>query len=283
MCVTGSSTWSAPVGTAVARSTCRHCPRRRRRGGCSRSARHGNRGVVIVRSGRSARGSGCGARARRRRCRAVHQRGRHRLPLRPRFHPRCATLVRPAASSASPRRSTSWACSANPARTRRQLVRVKRPDHGRAHARRAGGAWVTPCAPRPRPRRPRRAHDDHHVDGSRARERTDPHMGARSSRPRARRSRSPDELRGADPATNAAIAGGARRRDRAPRDVVLLNARAALVAAGSAMAVAEGMAQAARSIDSGNATSALRAPRGSLERRRGRRRVRSAQWVNLSC
>jgi anthranilate phosphoribosyltransferase len=68
----------------------------------------------------------------------------------------------------------------------------------------------------------------------------------------------PDELRGADPATNAAIARAVLGGETgAPRDVVLLNAGAALVAAGSAMAVAEGMAQAAKSIDSGNATSAL--------------------------
>ena len=67
-----------------------------------------------------------------------------------------------------------------------------------------------------------------------------------------------DELRGADPATNAAIARAVLGGETgAPRDVVLLNAGAALVAAGSAMAVAEGMAQAAKSIDSGNATSAL--------------------------
>ena len=68
----------------------------------------------------------------------------------------------------------------------------------------------------------------------------------------------PDELRGADPATNAAIARAVLGGETgAPRDVVLLNAGAALVAAGSAMAVAEGMALAAKSIDSGNATSAL--------------------------
>jgi anthranilate phosphoribosyltransferase len=68
----------------------------------------------------------------------------------------------------------------------------------------------------------------------------------------------PDELRGADPATNAAIARAVLGGETgAPRDVVLLNAGAALVAAGSAMAVAEGMALAAKSIDSGNAASAL--------------------------
>ena len=65
--------------------------------------------------------------------------------------------------------------------------------------------------------------------------------------------------------------------------MVLLNAGAALVAAGSAMAVAEGMALAAKSIDSGNATSALErlvAVSNAVGDAAG---VRSTQWVNLSC
>jgi anthranilate phosphoribosyltransferase len=42
-----------------------------------------------------------------------------------------------------------------------------------------------------------------------------------------------------------------------PRDVVLLNAGAALVAAGTAVSVAEGITIAARSIDEGKASAAL--------------------------
>jgi anthranilate phosphoribosyltransferase len=68
----------------------------------------------------------------------------------------------------------------------------------------------------------------------------------------------PDALRGGDPARNAELirelldgAGGPRR------DVVLLNAAAALVAAGSAEGFPEGLEQAARAIDSGAARDAL--------------------------
>lgn len=68
----------------------------------------------------------------------------------------------------------------------------------------------------------------------------------------------PDELRGGDPQTNATIARAVLRGETgAPRDVVVLNAGAALVAAGSAMSITEGMALAAKAIDSGNAVTVL--------------------------
>ncbi len=68
----------------------------------------------------------------------------------------------------------------------------------------------------------------------------------------------PEDLRGGDPATNAAIARGVLGGDRGPaRDVVVLNAGAALVAAGTAVAVADGIAQAEAAIDDGRAAAAL--------------------------
>jgi anthranilate phosphoribosyltransferase len=72
--------------------------------------------------------------------------------------------------------------------------------------------------------------------------------------PRARR----DDLKGADPATNAArmvvLLDG---RPGPLRDVVLLNAAAALIVAGRARDLREGAAQAAKAIDSGAAKRVL--------------------------
>jgi anthranilate phosphoribosyltransferase len=69
---------------------------------------------------------------------------------------------------------------------------------------------------------------------------------------------SPDPLKGGDAATNAeilrAILGGFRRD---ARDVVLMNAAAALVVSGLAADHREGVARAARSIDEGKAREAL--------------------------
>jgi anthranilate phosphoribosyltransferase len=69
---------------------------------------------------------------------------------------------------------------------------------------------------------------------------------------------SPESLKGSDAKTNAgivrAVLGGAHG---APRDVVLLNAGAALFVAGSAATVRDGIAQAAKAIDSGAATAVL--------------------------
>ncbi len=67
-----------------------------------------------------------------------------------------------------------------------------------------------------------------------------------------------EDLRGGDPATNAAIARAVLAGETGPpRDVVLLNAGAALVAAGTAVSVAEGITIAAKSIDEGKASAAL--------------------------
>ncbi|MCM3877173.1 MAG: anthranilate phosphoribosyltransferase [Thermoanaerobaculia bacterium] len=69
---------------------------------------------------------------------------------------------------------------------------------------------------------------------------------------------SPDPLKGGDARTNAeilrAILGGFRRD---ARDVVLMNAAAALVVSGLAADYREGVARAGRSIDEGNAREAL--------------------------
>ena len=69
---------------------------------------------------------------------------------------------------------------------------------------------------------------------------------------------SPESLKGGDARTNAdiirAVLGG---KAGAPRDVVLLNAGAALFVAGSADTVKDGIARAAKAIDSGAATAVL--------------------------
>ncbi|HUC67150.1 MAG TPA: anthranilate phosphoribosyltransferase [Stellaceae bacterium] len=67
-----------------------------------------------------------------------------------------------------------------------------------------------------------------------------------------------DDIKGADPATNAARMVVVLEGRRGPlRDVVLLNAAAALIVAGRAKDLREGVAEAARSIDSGAAKRAL--------------------------
>ncbi len=67
-----------------------------------------------------------------------------------------------------------------------------------------------------------------------------------------------EDLRGGDPATNAGIARAVLSGEPGPhRDVVVLNAGAALVAAGTAVSVGEGIVLAAASLDEGRAAAAL--------------------------
>ncbi len=70
--------------------------------------------------------------------------------------------------------------------------------------------------------------------------------------------RAPDELRGGDPADNAraleAVLAGARN---AYRDIAALNAGAALVVAGAAPTLADGLARAQDALDSGAARATL--------------------------
>jgi anthranilate phosphoribosyltransferase len=70
----------------------------------------------------------------------------------------------------------------------------------------------------------------------------------------------PEDLKGGDGETNAAIARSVLEGARGPRrDIVLVNASAALVAAGKAPSFREGMELAASSIDSGAARKKLEA------------------------
>jgi anthranilate phosphoribosyltransferase len=70
----------------------------------------------------------------------------------------------------------------------------------------------------------------------------------------------PDELRGGDPATNAAAFTALLAGERSVRrDAVLLNAAAALVAAGLATELGEGLGLAAETVDSGAAGERLEA------------------------
>jgi anthranilate phosphoribosyltransferase len=67
-----------------------------------------------------------------------------------------------------------------------------------------------------------------------------------------------EDLKGADPATNAARMTALLDGTKGPlRDIVLFNAAAALIIAGRAKDLREGVAQAAKSIDSGAARTAL--------------------------
>jgi anthranilate phosphoribosyltransferase len=66
------------------------------------------------------------------------------------------------------------------------------------------------------------------------------------------------DLRGGDPEASAAIAMAILRGETGPRrDVVLLNAAAALEVSGSAASLHEGIAMATASIDSGAAVETL--------------------------
>jgi len=74
-----------------------------------------------------------------------------------------------------------------------------------------------------------------------------------------------DELRGGDPQANAAIARDVLSGARGPkRDVVLLNAAAALVVAGRATDLRDGVAQAAAAVDDGRARRLLDRVREAL-------------------
>ena len=76
----------------------------------------------------------------------------------------------------------------------------------------------------------------------------------------------PADFEGGDAAENAAIVRGVLDgRPGAPRDVVLLNAGAALFVAGRVASIREGIAQAAAAIDSGAATGDAR-PDGAQRR-----------------
>lgn len=68
----------------------------------------------------------------------------------------------------------------------------------------------------------------------------------------------PADLKGGEAADNAVIARAVLAGDRgAPRDIVLLNAAASLLIAGTVGAISEGLALAAQAIDSGAANEAL--------------------------
>ena len=70
----------------------------------------------------------------------------------------------------------------------------------------------------------------------------------------------PEDLKGGTPAENAAITRAVLGGEKSPRrDVVLINAAAALTAAGRVGGLVQGMALAAESIDSGRALEKLRA------------------------
>jgi anthranilate phosphoribosyltransferase len=89
-------------------------------------------------------------------------------------------------------------------------------------------------------------------DGARVR------VGRFDPEPAGLRRATADALRGGDPARNAVIARAVLAGEPGPpRDIVLLNAAAALFVAGAAPSIGEGIAVAARSVDSGAARERL--------------------------
>jgi len=80
-----------------------------------------------------------------------------------------------------------------------------------------------------------------------------------------------ESIRGADPATNAGILRGVLEGEEGgAREIILLNAGAALVAAGAAAEIGEGVEQARKSIDSGAARDRLDALLAYSQRLRDR-------------
>ncbi|MCH2663645.1 anthranilate phosphoribosyltransferase, partial [bacterium] len=68
----------------------------------------------------------------------------------------------------------------------------------------------------------------------------------------------PEDLKGGEPAENAEILKGVLSGEKGPRrDIVLINSALALVAGGKAESLEEGVALAAKTIDSGAATEKL--------------------------
>ena len=193
---------------------------------------------------------------------ALHRRGRHRLLLRASGStPRCASPARPARELGVPTTFNFLGPLANPAGVRRQVGGRVGPRDGRAGRRRARRArasstrWcssaTTASTSSPRPTVSTvcelRDGEVHRYD---ARSRSTSGFGPR----RARRA-SP----AATPAANAAIAQRVlERASRAPvRDIVVLNAAAALVVAGAANDLGEGLGQADTSIAAGKAAAVL--------------------------
>jgi anthranilate phosphoribosyltransferase len=69
---------------------------------------------------------------------------------------------------------------------------------------------------------------------------------------------SPEALRGGDASENAAIARGVLAGDRGPaRDIVVLNAAAALLISSAAQTISDGLEAAARALDQGLAARTL--------------------------
>ena len=105
--------------------------------------------------------------------------------------------------------------------------------------------------------RPRRDHHDRPDPGGRAEKRRHPRLRGDAGRGGARRA-DPAALKGGDPAHNAeALSMALSGAPGAYRDIALINAGAALVVAGKAASLEDGVAQGAAAIHSGAARRAL--------------------------
>ena len=147
---------------------------------------------------------------------------------------------------------------ANPAGVKRQVVGVFNAALDRADRRGAEEPRLGACLGGARRRRPRRDHHDDVDARHRAEGRQDPLVrGARRRMPACRRRRSTTS-RAATRRSNAAKIRELLAGEGGPfRDIVVLNAAAALIVGGKCADLKEGVARAARAIDDGAAARAL--------------------------
>ncbi len=154
---------------------------------------------------------------------------------------------------------------ANPARVRRQLVGVSDPTMAAQDGRGTGGQRQPAVHGGLRRRRPRRAQRDLQVHRAGAGRRRpgvdrDAHLAPGPGRPWVRAEPPWRTCGGGDAAFNADVIRRVLEGERSPRrDIGVLNAAAALVLAGSAADLADGVALASDSIDSGRAAEVLAA------------------------
>ena len=180
-----------------------------------------------------------------------------RSASRPASTRRCATPVRPGASSASRRRSTSSARWPTPARVRRMVVGVADPSMAERMLDVLGNHGAV---------RVLVVHGDDGLDeltttttstmwlledGEVRRTPVDPgRLGLATA--------SVEQLRGGDPPTNARLARAVLAGERGPhRDIVVLNAAAGLLVADVVSDLAGGVALAGEVLDDGRAAAAL--------------------------
>ena len=159
----------------------------------------------------------------------------------------------------------------NPAGATRQLVGVPRPEFTELMARALMLLGIGARVGRARRRRHRRDYDDRLHEDLRVPRRRGQHVLSASGRRRPAEGAA-GALKGGDAHENARIIERILDGERGPaRDVVLLNAGAALFIAGAASSVDDGICTASRAIDRGDAQADARAAGRDFDRRGVRR------------